>query len=91
MSTIELTAKIKELKELEAIIEQAQSEADAIKDAVKAYMTARGEEELSVDVFKVRYKTVTSSRVDTKKLKADFPEVAKACTIETASTRFTVA
>ena len=91
MSTFELTAKIKELKELEIVIAQAQEEAEAIKDAVKLYMTAQGVDELSVDVYKVRYKTVKSSRIDTKRIKAEFPEIAELCTTETASARFTVA
>lgn len=38
MSTNELTSKIKELRELQALIEEAQAEAEAIKDALKAHM-----------------------------------------------------
>lgn len=35
MSQNELTAKIRELKSLEQLIEEAQQEAEAIKDALK--------------------------------------------------------
>ena len=90
MSTFELTAKIKELKELEMVIAQAQEEAEAIKDAVKLYMTAQGVEELTADIFKVRYKTIRSSRIDTKRLKAELPEIAQRYTVETTSARFAV-
>ena len=74
MSTIELTNKIKELRELQALIEEAQAEAEAIKDALKAHM---GEsEELRAGEYKITWKTVTTSRLDGKALRAALPEVA---------------
>ena len=89
MSTIELTNKIKELRELQALIEEAQEEAEAIKDALKAHM---GEsEELRAGEYKITWKTVTTSRLDGKALRAALPEVAARFTREAASRRFTVA
>ena len=38
MSTNELTEKIRTLRELQALIEEAQAEAEGIKDAIKAHM-----------------------------------------------------
>lgn len=38
MSTSELTAKIREYRELQALISEAEQEAEAIKDAIKAHM-----------------------------------------------------
>lgn len=38
MSTIDMTASIRQLKELEALIKEAQAEAEAIKDQLKAEM-----------------------------------------------------
>ena len=35
MSTIEIAAKIAELQELEALIEEAKAEADSIRDTIK--------------------------------------------------------
>ena len=69
MSTNEMSAKVRELKELQQLIEEATAEAEAIKDAIKAEMEARSVEEMTVDVFKVRWKKVTSSRIDTTALK----------------------
>jgi len=40
MSIHELEAKIRELRQLQSLINEAQAEAEAIKDAVKAYMGA---------------------------------------------------
>ena len=66
MSTMDLLAKVRSLKELETLISEAQAELDSIKDELKAEMTNRNTEELDVDVFKIRYKTVKSNRFDTR-------------------------
>ena len=60
MSTNEMSAKVRELKELQQLIEEATAEAEAIKDAIKAEMEARSVEEMTVDVFKVRWKNLAS-------------------------------
>lgn len=91
MSTIELATKIKELKELEALIKQAEKEADAIKTAVRAIMIEKGVDEMTVDVYTIRNKVVKSSRLDSKSLKAELPEIAERYTVPTESVRFTVA
>lgn len=89
MSTHELESKIRELRQLQSLIEEAQAEAEAIKDAIKAYM---GEStELRAGEYKVTWKTVTSSRLDTTALKKAAPELAAAFTRETKSRRFCVA
>ena len=89
MSTIELTSKIKELRELQALIEEAQAEAEAIKDLLKAHMG--DQEELRAGEYKVAWKSVTSSRLDSKALKAALPEVAARFTTQTTTRRFCVA
>ena len=38
MSINEMEAKCRELRQLQALIEEAQAEAEAIKDAIKAHM-----------------------------------------------------
>lgn len=91
MSAIEMKNRICQLKELEALIREAQEEAEAIKDLLKAEMTAQDTEEMTVDVYTVRYKAVTSRRLDSKKLKADHADLYNAYTTETTSCRFTVA
>ena len=91
MSTIELTTKVKALKELEAFIKEAEAEAEAIKDAIKAVMRENGVDEMNVDVYTIRNKVVKSSRLDSKSLKAELPDIAERYTIATESVRFTVA
>ena len=91
MSTNEMVAKIRELKELEALIAQAEAEAEAIKDSLKATMTENNTEEMMVDVYKVRWTTVTSERLDTTALKKALPDLAKQFTKASTTRRFTIA
>ena len=91
MSVNELTAKVKKLKELKSFAEEIAAEITAVEDELKAEMTAQGTEEMTVDVYKLRYKTVKSSRFDSKSLKAELPEIAARYTISTEYRRFSVA
>lgn len=91
MSTMDLLAKVRSLKELEALISEAQAELDSIKDELKAEMTSRNTEELDVDVFKIRYKTVKSNRFDTTAFKSTHKELYDQYVKQTESRRFTVA
>lgn len=91
MSTIDMTAKIRELKELKAMAEELTAEITAIEDTIKAEMMARNVEEMTVDVFKVRYKTVISNRFDSKAFKATHADLYSQYTKPTESRRFTVA
>lgn len=38
MSTYEIESKVRELRQLQTLIEEAQAEAEIIKDAIKAHM-----------------------------------------------------
>ena len=62
MSTTELEMKIRELRQLQQLIEEAQTEAEGIRDVIKAHMGER--EELLAGEYKVTWKPVTSSRLD---------------------------
>lgn len=91
MSTHELTSKVRELKELKAMAEELAAEITSIEDDIKAEMTVRETEELLVDIFKIRWITVKSNRLDTTAIKEELPEVAARYTKQTESRRFTVA
>ncbi len=89
MSMNELETKCRELRQLQALIEEAQAEAEAIKDAIKAHM---GDTETAyAGEYKITWKAVTASRIDTTALKKALPDVAQAFTRETTSRRFVVA
>jgi predicted phage-related endonuclease len=89
MSINELEAKVRELKELQTLIEEAQEEAESIKDQLKAHMGER--EELRAGGYKITWKPVTSSRLDATALRKALPEVAERFTHSTTVRRFCVA
>lgn len=88
MSNHELAAKLHQIRELQSLIEEAQQEAETLKDEVKAFM---GEtEELRAGDCKVTWKTVTTARIDTAALKRELPEIVSRYTKQTSSRRFCV-
>lgn len=91
MSTHELTAKVKKLKELKTFADELAAEITAIEDELKAEMTAQNVEEMTVDVFKLRYKAVTSNRFDSKAFQATHAELYAQYTKPTTYRRFSVA
>lgn len=64
---------------------------DGLKDELKAYMTAQGLDTLTGDEHKATYKAVESSRIDTKALKNELPDIATRYTTTTKTMRFTFA
>lgn len=91
MSSHELTSKVRELKELKQMAEEIAAEITAIEDAIKAEMTARETEEMTVDVFKIRWKVVKSSRFDTAAFKKTHGDLYEQYSKTTETRRFSVA
>ena len=89
MSINEMEAKARELRQLQALIDEAQAEAEALKDAIKAAMG--DSESIQAGEYKITWKAVTSSRIDTAALKKALPDVAERFTRETTTRRFCVA
>ena len=85
MSMKDMIAKVTELKELERMAEELSAEIEALKDEVKAEMGS--EEELVAGPFKLTYKSVTSSRLDTTALKKAFPAEALAPFMKSSTCR----
>ena len=91
MSTIEITSKIEALKELEALIEEAKAEAEALRDEIKTEMLNRNTEELEAGQYIVRWTSVLSQRFDTTGFKKAYGELYKDFIKQTASRRFSIA
>lgn len=89
MSTNEIAAKCRELRELLSLIDEAQAEADAIRDVLKAAMGDT--EELRAGEYKLTWRPVTTSRLDTNALRAALPDVAARFSRESTTRRFYVA
>ena len=88
MSINEMEVKARELRQLQALIEEAQQEAEAIKDAIKAAMG--DSESVQAGEYRITWKTVTSARIDTSALRKALPDVAERFTKETAARRFMI-
>ena len=91
MSTNEMLKKVRELKELKAMADELSAEISAIEDEIKAEMDSQNVDEMIIDVFKIRYKTVQSSRFDSKSFKATHSELYNQYCKATEYRRFTVA
>lgn len=89
MSMNEIESKVRELRQLQSLIEEAQAEAEAIKDTLKAHMGDA--EELKAGEYKVTWKSVTSSKLDTAALRKALPDVAERFTRKSTVRRFCVA
>lgn len=82
---------MKELAEYIRMQEEAAAMVESLKDQLKERMTAAGVESLAGSEHTATYKAVTSSRVDTTRLKKDLPEIAARYTKTTTARRFTFA
>ena len=90
MSTVEMTSKIEQLKELEALIREATAEVEALKDEIKAEMNKQSKEEMNVGRYVVRWTNIVSDRFDTTAFKKAAPEVYGMYCKQTASRRFSI-
>lgn len=88
MSINEIEAKARELRQLQKLIEEAQAEAEAIKDEIKAAMG--DSESIIAGEYKITWKAVTTSRFDSTALKKAMPDVAERFTRATTSRRFVI-
>ena len=91
MSIQEIDCKVKELRELQALVDEATAQIEAIKDAVKLKMVDEGTEVLHGNGWKATWHTVTSSRLDSKALKAAHPNLVAQYSKPSITTRFTLA
>lgn len=90
MSTNEIITKIEALREWESLIENAQKEAEALRDGIKAEMEQRDLEELEVGAYIVRWTSVLSNRFDSSAFKKSYADLYKTFTKQVASRRFSI-
>ena len=91
MATNELLNKIEALNEWEQLMEEARSEAEALRDSIKQEMLNRNTDEMEVGQYIVRWTSVLTQRFDSTSFKKAMPDVYKAFTKQTASRRFSIA
>jgi len=91
MSMNEMEIKVKELRELRNMADDLAAEIAAIEDELKTHMKDNGTDEIHGASFKITWKEVTTSRLDSKALKAAVPELIARFTKTTTSRRFILA
>lgn len=91
MSTVELEAKVTDLQELKRMREDLDAEIAELEDLLKAHMTEQGIDSFTAGAFKVTWKLIESTRLDTTAMKKKLPAEVLAPFMKTSSTkRFTV-
>ena len=91
MGQNELTATVRNLKDLMMMKAELEAEIETAQDAIKAEMTAREVDELVVDVFKIRWTKVVSNRFDTASFKTTHKDMYNLFTKPVESRRFSIA
>ena len=82
--------RVRKLKELEEQQKAIQEQIEALRTEIQADMEAKGEEEQRAGEWIVRWTKVLTNRLDSKALKADFPETPSRFTKQTESRRFSI-
>ena len=91
MATNEIISKLNELSELRRMADELNAEIEAIQDAIKAHMTEADTDTITAGAFKVTWKAVTSTRIDTTALRKDLPEIWQEYGKTTTTRRFSFA
>ena len=87
---MEVIAKVELLNEYEAMIEELKTEAEAVRDSIKAEMMERETEELIAGSYIIRWTSVLSNRFDSTAFKKVYGDLYKAFTKQSASRRFSI-
>lgn len=90
MSVQEMLLKVRTIKENEQLMKELEAETDTLKDEIKAQMTASQKDEITVDVFTIRYKSVVSNRFDSTSFKSKYADLYSQYSKATESKRFTI-
>lgn len=88
MSIKDMEAKAQELQELKRMREELDAEIEAAQDAIKAAMG--DQEAITAGAYKITWKPIESTRIDTKALKSALPDIAARFTVVSFTRRFCV-
>lgn len=91
MSQNEMITKVEQLREWEALLEEAQKEAEALRDSIKGEILAQDTEELQVGAYIIRWTSVLSNRFDSTSFKKEYADLYKTYTKQVTSKRFSIA
>ena len=90
MTTIEITTKAREYREIQAMIKELEAEADALKQTMIREMDARQVDTLDAGEYTIRWNLYETSRLDSTKLKSEHADLYAAYSNKSTATRFQV-
>lgn len=91
MTERQIENRVKKLKAIEKQRKDLEAQEKALKEEIKRDMESKGLEELKTKNFIIRWKEIISNTLDSKALKATFPNICEQFTKQSASKRFTIA
>jgi len=90
MSKNEMVAMIETMNNYDELAAKAKAKADAIREALKEEMVARGVEEMEAGAYIVRFTSVISNRFDSTTFKRLYADLYRDFTKPVSSRRFSV-
>lgn len=90
MNICEMEKQVKELRQLQALIKEAQAEAEAIKDSLKASMGSLEAVQVGEYHHHITWKDIKTSRSDTEAIRSAFPDIAREFTRVIITKRFCI-
>lgn len=91
MTERQIENRVKKMKAIEKQRKDLEAQEKALKEEIKRDMESKGLEELKTKNFIIRWKEIISNTLDSKALKATFPDICEQFTKQSASKRFTIA
>lgn len=91
MTERQIENRIKKLKEIEEQRKELENQEKVLKEEIKTDMENKGLEEIQTKNFIIRWKEITSNTLDSKALRAAFPDICGQFTKQSISKRFTIA
>ena len=90
MDNLQMDEKLAQLRRCCRGMDTLKKEAEALEAEVKAELESRGVEQVETPHYKVSWKAVSSTRLDTRALKEERPEIYARYAVSAVSKRFTV-
>ena len=90
MDNMQMDEKLAQYRRCRRAIDNLKREAAEIESEVKAELESRGVEQAETVHYRVSWKTVASTRLDTKALKEERPEIYARYASASVTRRFTV-
>ena len=87
MTPEELAQTVRDLREYSRMIADLEALQEEARDRIKAAMMTTGADEISGSDFRITWKEITSTRLDTAAIKKAFPAEALAPYMRTSSAR----